>query len=75
MSHTRALCSFSHHYSRLFRKIDAALIVFDVRERDTFRRAISDHMGADGTIRRSWFKAVNDKAGDIPPVKILGKQP
>jgi hypothetical protein len=65
-----------HYYSyRLFRDVDAALIVFDVREKKTFRRATSDHMNADGTlIRKSWFKVVNDRSGDIPPVKILGKQ-
>ena len=72
------LCGLTHCmlflYYRLFRDVDAALIVFDVRVRDTFRRAISDitEPGPDGKIRRSWFKVVNDRSGDVPPIKILG---
>ena len=73
--HARALCCLFQLYSyRLFRDVDAALIVFDVRERKTFRRAISDITEAGGMTRKSWFKVVNDRCGDIPPVKILGKQ-
>ena len=57
----------------LFRDTDAALIVFDIRERKTFERAISDHTQPNGEIRKSWFKVINNRCGDIPPVKILGK--
>ena len=57
----------------LFRDAAAALIVFDVRERKTFERAVSDHTLPDGRLRKSWFKIVNHKCGDIPPVKLLGK--
>ena len=59
-------------YYRLLRDVDAALIVFDVRERNTFRRAVSDITEAGGVIRKSWFEVVNDRCGDIPPIKILG---
>ena len=62
----------------LFRDVDAALIVFDVRQRGSFIRTISDLTQPNGTItKKSWFKEVNQRCGDIPrpPVKILGKVP
>ena len=64
--------------------MDAALIVFDVGLKSSFLRAVSDersramsaHMHTSGIpepqARKSWIKTVNHKAGDIPPVKILG---
>ena len=59
----------------LFRDVNAALIVFDVQERRTFEKAVSDHTQPDGTTRKSWFKEVNNRSGDIPPIKILGMLP
>ena len=50
-------------FFRLFRGVNAALIVFNVRDRKSFLRAVST---------KSWFEEVNHRCGDIPPVKILG---
>ena len=66
-------CISLYPYCSLFRDAAAALIVFDVRERKTFERAVSDHTLPDGTLGKSWFKMANHKCGDIPPVKLLGK--
>ena len=57
---------------RFFRDVNAALIVFDINDRSTFVRAVSDQSLPNGTIRKSWFKEVNHRGGDTPPVKILG---
>lgn len=70
------LCNYTtlvSDYNRLFRDMNAALIVFDVQEKKSFLSAVSDQTLPDGTTRRSWFKIVNNKGGDVPPVKILGK--
>ena len=61
------------NYIRLFRDVNAALIVFDVRNKKSFLRAVSDQELPDRTRAKSWFKEVNHRCGDIPPVKILGK--
>ena len=59
-------------FFRFFRDVSGALIVFDVQDKKSFLRAISDQPSHDGMLAKSWYKEVNHRCGDVPPVKVLG---